>query len=132
MIERKPVILASAWLVPAVGAAIFVTIQCFSYLNDYVSSGGTMQAITFGPAALWGASILYGAWVVPPLLALAGRRATDWAMLVLGGLLFAMSTLGGVFDGLRDGGHLVALELLAVTLPGAVALIMSWRHIHSN
>ena len=132
MIENKPVKLAFAWLVPAVGAAIFVTIQCFSYLNDYVRSGGTMQAITFGPAALWGVSIFYGAWVVPPMLALAERRATDWAMLVLGGLLFTMSTLAGVSDGLRDGGHLVALELLAVTLPGAVALIMSWRHIRSN
>ena len=132
MIEKKPVKLALAWLVPAVGAAIFVTIQCFSYLNDYVRSGGTMQAITFGPAALWGVSIFYGAWVVPPLLALAGRRATDWAMFVLGGLLFTMSTLAGLSDGLRDGGHLVALELLAVTLPGAVALIMSWRHIRSN
>jgi hypothetical protein len=33
---------------------------------------------------------------------------------------------------LRDGSHLVGLELLAVTLPGAVALIMSWRHIRSN
>jgi len=132
VIENKPVKLAFAWLVPAVGAAIFVTIQCFSYLNDYVRSGGTMQAITFGPAALWGVSIFYGAWVVPPMLALAERRATDWAMLVLGGLLFTMSTLAGVSDGLRDGGHLVALELLAVTLPGAVALIMSWRHIRSN
>lgn len=91
-----------------------------------------MQAITFGPAALWGISVFYGAWVVPPLLALAGRRATDWAMLVLGGFLFTMSTLGGVADGLRDGSHLVGLELLAVTLPGAVALIMSWSHIRSN
>jgi hypothetical protein len=132
VIEKEPVKLALAWLVPAVGAAIFVTIQCFSYLNDYVRSGGTMQAITFGPAALWGVSIFYGAWVVPSLLALAGRRATDWAMFVLGGLLFTMSTLARVSDGLRDGGHLVALELLAVTLPGAVALIMSWRHIRFN
>lgn len=132
MIENKPVKLALAWLVTAAGAAIFVTIQCFSYLNDYLRSGGTMQAITFGPAALWGISVFYGAWVVPPLLALAGRRATDWAMLVLGGFLFTMSTLGGVADGLRDGSHLVGLELLAVTLPGAVALIMSWSHIRSN
>ncbi|KND18441.1 hypothetical protein ACVNHC_15290 [Pannonibacter sp. Q-1] len=132
MIAKKPVELALAWLVPAAGAAIFVTIQCFSYLNDYVRSGGTMQAMTFGPAALWGVSVFYGAWVVPPLLALAGRRAADWAMLVLGGLLFAMSTLAGVADGLRDGGHLVALELLAVTLPGAAALLMSWRHIRSH
>ena len=132
MIEKKPVNLALAWLVPAFGAAIFVTIQCFSYLNDYVRSGGTMQAMTFGPAALWGVSIFYGAWAVPPLLALAGRRATDWAMLFLGGLLFAMSTLAGVSDGLRDGGHLIALELLAVTLPGAIALIMSWRYIRAN
>lgn len=66
------------------------------------------------------------------MLALAGRRATDWVMLVLGGLLFIMSTLAGVSDGLCDGGHLVALELLAVTLPGVVALIMSWQHIRSN
>ncbi len=132
MIEHNPVKLALAWLVPAAGAAIFITIQCFSYLNTYVASDGTMEAMTFGPAALWGVSIFYGAWVCPPLLALAGRRATDWAMLVLGGLLFIMSTLAGVSDGLRDGSHLVGLELLAVTLPGAVALIMSWRHIRSN
>jgi hypothetical protein len=132
VIEKKPVELALAWLAPAVGAAIFVTVQCFSYLNGYVSSGGTMQAITFGPAALWGVSIFYGAWAVPPLLALAGTRATDWAMLVFGGVLFTMSTLAGVSDGMRDGGHLVALELLAVTLPGAVALNMSWWHIRLN
>ncbi|NVJ90837.1 MAG: hypothetical protein HWE34_04225 [Methylocystaceae bacterium] len=132
MIDNNPVKLALAWLVPAVGAAIFVTIQCFSYLNAYVSSGGTMQAITFGSAALWGVSIFYGAWVVPPLLALAGTRTTDWAMLVLGSFLFIMSTFAGVSDGLRDGGHLIGLELLAVTLPGVIALILSWRHIRSN
>lgn len=132
MIGKKPVELALAWLVPPVGASIFVTIQCFSYINSYVGSGGTMQAITFGPAALFGVSLFYGAWVVPPLLALAGRRATDWAMLVLGGLLVILSMLGGVSDGLRDGIHLVALELLAVTLPGVVAMIMSWRHVRSN
>lgn len=132
MIENKPVRLAFTWLVPAVGAAIFVTIQCFSYLNDYVRSGGTMQAVTFGPAALLGVSIFYGAWVVPSLLALAGRRATDGTMLVCGGLLVMMSTLGGASDGLRAGSHLVALELLAVTLPGTVALIMSSRHLRSN
>jgi len=130
--EKKPVKLALAWLVPAVGAGLFVTIQSFSYLNSYVGSGGTMQAITFGPAALWGVSMFYGAWVIPPVLALAGWRATNWAMLILGCLLFIMSTLAGVSDGLRDGGHLVALELLVVTFPGAVALTMSWRHIRSN
>lgn len=132
MIEKNPVNLAFAWLVPAVGAAIFVTIQCFSYLNAYVMSGGKMEAITFGPAALWVVSLYYGAWIGPPLLALANRRKADWAMVVLGGLLCTMSTLGGVSDGLRDGGHLVGLILLAVTLPGAVALVVSWRHIRAN
>lgn len=132
MIETKSVRLALAWLVPAVGAAIFITIQCFSYLNEYFRSGGTMPAITFDSPALWGVSIFYGAWVVPALLALVGRRAADWAVLVFGGILFLMSTLGGVLDGLRDGSHLVGLELLAVTLPGAGALIISWRHIRST
>ena len=134
MVETKSVRLARAlaWLAPAAGAASVSTVPCFSYKNQYFRSGGTMPAITFDSTMLWGASIFYGAWVVPALLALAGRRAADWAMLACGGLLFAMNTLGGVFDGLRDGGHLVALELLAVTLPGAVALIMSWRHIRST
>ncbi|WP_111431273.1 hypothetical protein [Rhodobacteraceae bacterium DSL-40] len=132
MIDNAPARLALAWLIPAVGAALFVTIQCFSYLNTHVGSGGAMQAMTFDPAALWGVSLFYGAWVVPPLLALAARRVTDWAMLVLGGLLFIMSTLAGVFDGVRDGGHLVGLELLAVTLPGVVALASTWRHIRST
>lgn len=57
MIDNAPVKLALAWLIPAVGAALFVTIQCFSYLNVYVGSGGTMQAMTFDPASLWGVSI---------------------------------------------------------------------------
>lgn len=129
--QKKPGDLAVAWTVPAIGASIFVTIQCFSFLNAYVGSGGKMQAITFGPAELFIVSILYGAWVVPALLALAGRRATDWATIIFGGLLVVLNTLGGVTDGLRDGVHLVALELLAVTLPGVVALTMSWRHISS-
>lgn len=132
MTEKKPSELALAWLVPTVGVSLFVTIQCFSYINSYVGSGGAMQAITFGPAALFGVSLFYGAWVVPPLLALVGVRATDWTMLVFGSLLVILSTLGGVSDGLRDGIHLVALELLAVTLPGAVALAISWRHIRAN
>ncbi|HWU61262.1 MAG TPA: hypothetical protein VN112_04495 [Ensifer sp.] len=132
MTEKKPSELALAWLVPTVGVSLFVTIQCFSYINSYVGSGGAMQAITFGPAALFGVSLFYDAWVVPPLLALVGVRATDWTMLVFGSLLVILSTLGGVSDGLRDGIHLVALELLAVTLPGAVALAISWRHIRAN
>lgn len=132
MIETKSVRLALAWLVPAVGATMFITFQCFSYMNEYIRSGGKMPAVTFDSTMLWGAAIFYGAWVIPALLALAGRRATDRAMLAFGGLLFTMCTLGGVLDGLRDGGHLVALELLAVTLPGAVATILSWRHIRST
>lgn len=132
MTAKRPADLALSWLVPAVGAVIFVTLQSFSFLNDYVSSGGTMQAMSFGPSALWGVSVFYGAWVLPPLLALAARRATDWAMLILGGILVAISTLAGVADGLRDGTHLVGLELLSVTLPGAIALLASWRHIRAT
>jgi len=132
VIEKNPVELDLAWFVPAVGGAVFITTHCFSYLNDYVSTDGTMQAITFCPAPLWGILICYGAWGLPPLLALAGTRATDWAMLVLGGLLFTMNILDGMANSLHDGSHFVVLELLVIKLPGAVALIMSWRHIRSN
>ena len=38
----------------------------------------------------------------------------------------------GGADGLRDGGRLVGLEVLAVTLPGSVAPILSGRHIRAN
>lgn len=132
MSQKPPLNIAIAWLVPAIGATLFVTIQCFSFVNAYIGSVGAMQAMTFGSGASWGVSIFYGAWVLPPLLALIGTRATDWGMLVIGAVLFAMSTLAGVADGLRDGSHLVGLELLAVTLPGAVALILSWRQIRSR
>jgi hypothetical protein len=67
VIEKNPAHLAFAWLVPAVGAAILVTIRCLSYLHAYVASGGKMEAITFGPTRLWIVSLYAGAWILPPL-----------------------------------------------------------------
>lgn len=54
------------------------------------------------------------------------------ALLIFGGILVALSTLSGVFDGIRDGGHLVFLALLAITLPGSFAIALSWRHIRAS
>lgn len=124
--------LALAWLITALGAAIFVTIQSFSYVNDVVRASGTTAAVTFDSSQMWVVSAFDGAWVVPALLALFGRSSGNWAMLILGVVLVVSNTLGGVFDGIRDGGHLVFLVLVAVTLPGVFAIAISWRHVQAR
>ncbi len=118
-----------AWLIPAVGAALFVTIQCFSYVNAYVASQGRMSAVTFGASQLIVVALFYGAWVLPTLLALSTRRSSQWAALVLGGSMVVLNTLGGIVDGLRDGLHLVLLALLGIALPGGVAIAISWHRL---
>ncbi|WP_072376536.1 hypothetical protein [Hyphomicrobium sp. NDB2Meth4] len=123
--------LVLAWLITAVGAVIFLTIQSFSFVNEYVRAGGTTPAITFDPSQMWVVSAFYGAWVVPALLALVGGSPANWAMLILGTVLVLLNALGGAFDGLRDGGHLVFLALLAIALPGSFAIAMSWRHVRA-
>ncbi|MEJ2457788.1 MAG: hypothetical protein P8Y58_06390 [Novosphingobium sp.] len=124
--------LAFLWLVTAAGATMFVTLQSFSFLNAYVRAHGAMPAVTFDPAMLWIVFAFYGAWIVPPLLALAGTRWGDRAMLGLGGLLVILNTLGGIFDGMRDGGQLIFLALLCIALPGSCATLASWRHVRAG
>lgn len=77
---------------------------------------------------LFGFAILSSLWIVVGLFALVGRRrVTKWGSFILGGFLVAISTAGGVFDGIRDGLHIAATVLLAVTLPGFFAIRASWR-----
>lgn len=121
--------LALFWLTTAVGAVLFVTLQSFSYVNDYVKAHGTTPAITFESGALWMFSIFYGAWIVTVLLALIGSVRSQWAALTLGGLLVIVNSLAGVFDGLRDGGHIVFSALFFITLPGVFAIMATWRHL---
>ncbi|WP_404479021.1 hypothetical protein [Novosphingobium sp. BL-52-GroH] len=125
----KPALL---WLITAVGAVLFVTLQSFAYVNDYIRAHGAMPAVTFDPAMLWIVFAFYGAWIIPPLLALAGTRGSDRAMLILGGLLVVLNTLGGVFDGVRDGGHIIFLALLCIAFPGACATAASWRRVRAG
>lgn len=117
------------WLSCAVGAVLFVSIQSFSYLADYITAKGATPAVTFDSSTLWMLSIFYGAWLVPVLLALVGTSATNWAMLILGGLLASLNTLAGVFDGLRDGGHIAFSALTCIALPGVCAVVASWHHV---
>ncbi|MGV1787929.1 MULTISPECIES: hypothetical protein [Agrobacterium] len=124
--------LALFWLTTALGAVLFVTIQSFSYLNDYVRAQGSTPAVTFDAGGLWMLAIFYGVWIVPVLLALIGTSSANWAMLILGGLLATLNTLAGVFDGVRDGGHIAFTALLCIALPGACAIVASWRHIRAN
>lgn len=121
--------IALFWLTTAVGAALFLTLQSFSYVNNYVKANGTTLASTFDAGALWMFSIFYGAWIVTALLALIGTVRSLWIALILGGLLVFVSSFTGVFDGLRDGGHIAFSALSLITLLGLCAIVASWRHL---
>ena len=121
--------LALFWLTTAVGAVLFVALQSFSYVNDYVKANGTTPAITFDAGALWMFSIFYGAWIVTVLLALIGTVRSLWTVLILGGLLVFVNSFTGVFDGLRDGVHIAFSALFFITLPGMCAIVVTWRQL---
>jgi len=120
------------WLTTAFGAGLFVTFQLFFYVNALVRARGATPAISFEPDILWMFSAYYGCWIVTVLVALVGTRRTQWIALILGGLLVVLNTLGGIADGLRDGWYVALSALLFITLPGAFAIAISWRHIRSK
>lgn len=117
------------WLTTAAGAVLFVTFQLFFYVNDFVRAKGSTPAITFDPGALWAFPAYYGCWIVTVLLALAGTRKSYRVALVLGSVLVVLNTLGGIFDGLRDGWHVTFSAVFFITLPGVLAVMATWRHI---
>ncbi|WP_175687532.1 hypothetical protein [Burkholderia multivorans] len=117
------------WLTTAVGAVLFVTLQSFSYVNDYVVAHGATPAITFDAGTLWMVSAFYGAWIVTVLFALIGTTRSQWTTLILGSLMVVLNTLAGIFDGLRDGGHIAFSAVFFIALPGVCAIVASWRHI---
>jgi hypothetical protein len=123
---------AMLWLATAVGVVLFVTLQSFSFVNDYVRSHGSTRAITFEPGALWFFSVFYGLWILTALLAIISTRVTQWIVLILGGTLVCLNTLGGIVDGLRDGGHIAFSAVFFITLPGTFAFASTWRRIKSN
>lgn len=118
--------IAILWLTTGVGSTVDATIQSFTFLNRRLD--GFAPPVTFDSIALLFSGILCSLWIVPGLLALVGRRpATNWASLVLGGFLVATSTVGGLFDGVRDGLHIAVTAIIAVALPGFFAIRASWR-----
>ncbi|MBN6110212.1 hypothetical protein JR063_01325 [Xanthomonas sp. CFBP 8700] len=120
------------WLTTAVGAVLFVTFQLFFYVNAFVRAHGVTAAITFEPGVLWMFSAFYGCWIVTVLIALIGTRTAQWIALIFGGLLVVLNTLGGIADGLRDGLHVAFSAVFFITMPGAFAIAITWRHIKSK
>jgi hypothetical protein len=120
------------WLTTAAGAVLFVTFQLFFYVNDFVRAHGAAPAITFEPDILWVFSAFYGCWIVTVLLALVGTRKTQWAALILGSLMVALNTLGGITDGLRDGWHVAFSAVFFIALPGVFAIAATWRRIKNK
>lgn len=123
---------ALSWVTTAVGAVLFVTIQLFFYVNDFVRAQGEIQAITFEPGVLWIFSAFYGCWIITVLLALTGTRKIQRIVLVLGSLLVVLNTLGGISDGLRDGWYVAFSAVFFITLPGVFAIAASWRHLNNK
>jgi len=120
------------WLTTAAGAVLFVSFQLFFYVNDFVRAHAATPAITFEPDVLWMFSAFYGSWIVTVLIALIGTRKAQWVALVLGSLLVALNTLGGISDGLRDGWHVAFSAVFFITLPGVFAIAATWRCIKSK
>ncbi|MCK6188289.1 hypothetical protein KZX66_11175 [Pseudomonas sp. EYE_354] len=120
------------WLTTAAGAVLFVTFQLFFYVNDFARAPGAIPAITFEPDVLWMFSAFYGSWFVTVLIALRATRKAQWVTLVLGSLLVALNTLGGITDGLRDGWHIAFSAVFFITLPGVFAIAATWRSIKSR
>ncbi len=120
------------WLTTAAGAVLFVTFQLFFYVNDFARAPGAIPAITFEPDVLWMFSAFYGSWFVTVLIALRATRKAQWVTLVLGSLLVALNTLGGITDGLRDGWHIAFSAAFFITLPGVFAIAATWHSIKSR
>lgn len=129
---NNPNRVALFWLTTAAGAVLFVTFQLFFYVNDFVRAHGATPAITFEPDILWMFSAFYGSWFVTVLIALRGTRKALGFTLVLGSLLVALNTLGGITDGLRDGWHIAFSAVFFITLPGVFAIAATWRSIKSR
>ncbi|WP_050897950.1 hypothetical protein [Nitrospirillum viridazoti] len=124
---------ALLWLMTAIGSLIYAVMQLLTYLSTYIASHGATPAVVLDAGALWAFAVLYALWLAPPVLAVTTRSgAANWSMLVLGGFLVIGSTFGGVFDGIRDGGHIMATALIAVTLPGVIALRATWRLLRND
>lgn len=130
--RNTPNRIALFWLTTAAGAVLFVTFQLFFYVNDFVRAQGATPAITFEPDVLWVFSAFYGCWIVTVLLALIGSTRAQWAALILGGLMVALNTLGGISDGLRDGWHITFSAVFFITLPGVFAIVATWRRVKSQ
>lgn len=120
------------WLTTTVGAVLFVTFQLFFYVNDFMRTQGATPAITFEPNVLWVFPTFYGLWIVTVLLTLIETRKAQWAVLILGSLLVALNTLGGISDGLRDGWYVAFSAVFFITLPGLFAIATSWRHLNNQ
>lgn len=124
---------ALLWLTTATGSLVYAVIQLLTYLSAYIASHGATPAIVLDSGALWMFAILYALWLAPSVLTVTVRSgAANWCVLVIGGFLVIGSTLGGIFDGIRDGGHIMATALLAVTLPGLIALRATWRLLRND
>ncbi|WP_148287807.1 hypothetical protein [Rhodopseudomonas sp. B29] len=122
---------ALLWLICGLGNTIYAVIQILTLVNHQIDGAG--PSTPFDATALWYFGVACSIWVVPILVPLiTTSRVVNWAVALLGSLLVALSVLGGVFDGMRDGLHIAATAAIAVALPGFYAIRSSWRLLRAT
>ncbi len=119
---------ALLWAITGLGGLIHGLIQLCSYVTTFINSHGAQPAVMFDTGAMWVFGIIYAMWILPAsIAAVSRRRLGDWFILIIGSLLVVTNALGGVWDGVRDGGYIVVTALVGIALPGFFALKASWR-----
>lgn len=118
------------WSMVAVGLLTYNLVHLFSYLNDAIRAERHPSVASVevpDSAAMWGFSVFFALFLVPALLSLRRGRLSAALGGLIGGALVGIYTVVGLYHGVHDGtGYLAFAAIVAVTIPGTVAIRSSW------
>ncbi|RQV08983.1 hypothetical protein DF047_13610 [Burkholderia cenocepacia] len=76
---------------------------------------------------MWGFSIFFALFLMPALLSLRSGKVSAALGGLIGGALVGIYTAVGIYHGVHDGGGYLALvAIVAVMIPGGIAIASSW------
>ncbi|MDN7754846.1 hypothetical protein [Burkholderia gladioli] len=128
--KNRQLQVAVRWSLVAVGLLTYNLVHLFSYMNDAIREerhSSLSRVEVPDAAAMWGFSVFFALFVVPGLLSLRKGRWSAALGGLVGGVLVAIYTAVGLYHGIHDGtGYLAFVAIVAVTVPGALAIRGSW------